>query len=81
MRAERMRSKKVPVGAAEVVDRERRMQKKGVAGKLRIGWPALMRFKPNFTDPFSKAREDGLKRAGVETFHGVRIFWMRTPFR
>jgi glutathione reductase (NADPH) len=66
--------KKVLVGAAEVVDRERRMQKKGVAGDLRIDWPALIRFKRSFTDPFSKAREGGLKKAGVETFHGHAHF-------
>lgn len=66
--------KKVLVGAAEVVDRERRMQKKGVAGNIQIDWPALIRFKRSFTDPFPKAREGGLQKAGIETFHGRAHF-------
>lgn len=66
--------KKVLVGAAEIIDRERRMQNKGSAGESRIDWPALIRFKRSFTDPFPKAREDGFKKAGIETFHGRAHF-------
>ncbi len=67
--------KKVLVGAAELVDWVSRMRDKGVAdGRVQIDWPALMRFKRTFTDPFPKAREEGLARAGIETFHGRARF-------
>ena len=66
--------KKVLVGAAEVVDRKFRMQGKGVVGDTRIDWPALMRFKRTFTDPFPAAREDGFVKAGIATFHGPARF-------
>lgn len=66
--------KKVLVGAAEVLDWERRMQGKGLADGSRIEWPALIRFKRSFTDPFPKAREDGFLKAGIKTFHGRARF-------
>jgi len=66
--------KKVLVGVAEIIDRERRMQSKGIAQGSRIEWPALIRFKRSFTDPFPKAREDGFTKAGIETFHGRACF-------
>jgi glutathione reductase (NADPH) len=66
--------KKVLVGAAEIVDRRRRMEGRGVAGDVRIDWPELIRFKATFTDPFPKQREDGFLQAGVETFHGRARF-------
>lgn len=40
----------------------------------RIDWPALIRFKRSFPDPFPKAREDGFKKAGIKTFHGHARF-------
>ena len=70
--------KKVLRGAAEVVDHRLRMENKGVTGETRIDWPALMRFKRTFTDPFPKAREDGFTRAGIVTFHGLARFTDRT---
>lgn len=66
--------KKVLVGAAEIVDRSRRMDGRGVAGDLRIDWPELIRFKATFTNPFPQQREDGFVHAGVETFHGRARF-------
>ncbi len=66
--------KKVLVGAAEVVDRQRRMVGRGVAGDVHIDWAELIRFKATFTDPFPKQREDGFLQAGVETFHGHARF-------
>ncbi len=70
--------KKVLVGAAEVVDHKLRMQGKGVTGDTRIDWPALIRFKRTFTDPFPKAREDGFVKAGIATFHGPARFIGKT---
>ncbi|GAA4203735.1 dihydrolipoyl dehydrogenase family protein [Microbispora amethystogenes] len=66
--------KKVLVGAAEIIDRKRRMEGQGVAGDLRIDWPELIRFKATFTDPFPRQREDGFVEAGVEPFHGRARF-------
>ncbi len=43
--------KKVLVGAAELVDWQRRMTGHGIAGEVRINWADLMRFKRSFTDP------------------------------
>ncbi|HEX7360731.1 MAG TPA: FAD-dependent oxidoreductase [Bryobacteraceae bacterium] len=66
--------KKVLVGAAEIIDREHRMQDKGVTTGSRIDWQTLIWFKTSFTDPFPKAHEDSLLTAGIETFHGRAHF-------
>lgn len=66
--------KKVLVGAAEIIDRERRMQNRGISAGCRIDWPSLMRFKTTFTEPFPKAREDSFRNAGIETVHGRARF-------
>ncbi len=63
--------KKVLVGAAELMDWNRRMEGKGVhADQSRIAWPELMRFKRSFTDPVPKSREESFARAGIAAFHG-----------
>ncbi|MER7788093.1 NAD(P)/FAD-dependent oxidoreductase [Streptomyces sp. NPDC097640] len=66
--------KKVLVGAAEIIDRRRRMEGRGIAGELGIDWPELIRFKSTFTDPFPALREDSFVKDGVETFHGTARF-------
>jgi glutathione reductase (NADPH) len=55
--------KKVLVGAAEVIDRNRRMKGKGIDGAARIEWPELMKFKRSFTEPVSP-KSRGWFRAG-----------------
>jgi len=63
--------KKVLVGAAETVDRARRMKGKGIqTEKLQIDWQELMRFKRSFTEPVPKNREEGFVKAGIVAFHG-----------
>jgi glutathione reductase (NADPH) len=66
--------KKVLVGAAEIIDRRRRMEGRGIAGDLSIDWPELIRFKSTFTDPFPAEREEGFAKAGVENLHGLARF-------
>ncbi|HEX7359658.1 MAG TPA: NAD(P)/FAD-dependent oxidoreductase [Bryobacteraceae bacterium] len=66
--------KKILVGAAEIIDRERRMQNRGISPGSRIDWRSLIRFKRTFTDPFPKAREDSFRSAGIETLHGRARF-------
>jgi glutathione reductase (NADPH) len=63
--------KQVLVGAAEGLDRVRRMKGKGIrAEEIRIDWQELMRFKRSFTEPVPKNREESFARAGIATFHG-----------
>src|SRR5713226_7868279 len=63
--------KKVLVGAAEVIDWNRRMQDKGIrAQQTRIDWPELMRFKRTFTEPVPKQTEQWMAKSGIATFHG-----------
>jgi glutathione reductase (NADPH) len=67
--------KKVLVGAAEAVDRVRRMKGKGIqAEKLQIDWQELMRFKRSFTEPVPKNREEGFAKVGIVAFHGRARF-------
>ena len=66
--------KKVLVGAAEVIDWQRRMTGHGVEGDARIDWPALMRFKRTFTDPPPAKHEAAFEKAGVVTYHGRARF-------
>lgn len=67
--------KKVLVGAAELVDWNRRMTGKGfVASEIRIEWSELMRFKRAFTDPVPQNREKSFAKAGIATVHGRAHF-------
>src|SRR5919198_654930 len=68
--------KKVLIGAAEVIDWNRRMSGKGIDNtkEIRIEWPELMRFKRSFTEPVPRTREEQFSKAGVSTFHGHAQF-------
>lgn len=67
--------KKVLVGAAEVIDWNRRMNGKGVHGEQsRIEWPELIRFKRTFTEPVPKFKEESFAKAGIAAFHGRARF-------
>jgi glutathione reductase (NADPH) len=68
--------KKVLVGAAEVIDWNRRMEGKGITdpNKLKIHWPDLMNFKRSFTEPVPKEREEQFSKAGIIAFHGRAMF-------
>jgi glutathione reductase (NADPH) len=67
--------KKVLVGAADIIDSQRRMRGKGIKeGDAGIDWQELIRFKRTFTDPFPKAREGSLQQAGITTCHGPATF-------
>lgn len=71
--------KKVLVGAAELIDRTRRMEGKGISAKgAELDWPSLMRFKKTFTDPVPQNREKGFVKAGIATFHGRTRFINQT---
>jgi glutathione reductase (NADPH) len=68
--------KKVLVGAAEVIDMNKRMKGKGVKtyGVTAIDWQELMRFKQTFTEPVPESREKSFHKAGISTFHGKARF-------
>jgi len=70
--------KKVLVGAAELIDWNRRMDNEGIVGTvmndLRNNWPELMRFKRTFTEPVPKNREEAFSKAGINSFHGTAQF-------
>src|SRR5919106_958646 len=70
LRLARLRSQESTVGAADLIDWNRRMAPNGIAGTLGIDWPALMRFKRGFTDPVPKQREQALRDAGIDVFPG-----------
>jgi glutathione reductase (NADPH) len=67
--------KKVLVGNAEAIEWVRRLEGKGVrADALRIEWPELMRFKRSMIAGYSERKEEGFRRAGIETFRGRACF-------
>lgn len=61
--------KKVLVGAAELIDWNRRMEGTGIVKNgTQIDWPALMRFKKSFTDPVPDHQLKRFSKAGIESF-------------
>lgn len=70
--------KKVLVGAAELIDWNRRMDNQGIVNTvmndLRNNWPELMRFKRTFTEPVPKNREEAFSKAGINSYHGTAEF-------
>lgn len=66
--------KKVLVGAAEVVDWQRRMTGHGTGGEVRIDWSELMAFKRTFTEPVPQNLEKNLGKQGIATHHGETRF-------
>jgi glutathione reductase (NADPH) len=60
--------KKVLVGAAEVVDRARRLKGFGMRGEPRIEWSELMDFKRSFTEPVPSSRAESLQESGIDLY-------------
>jgi glutathione reductase (NADPH) len=74
--------KKVLVGAAQLVDWNRRMVGKGVGSSdVKIDWQALMNFKRTFTDPVPEKREHEYREAGITPFHGRTRFLDHTSLQ
>jgi glutathione reductase (NADPH) len=66
--------KKVLVGAANIIDQNRRMQGKGIQSDAHIDWKELIKFKRTFTDPVPDSTEKSMKEAGITLFHGKASF-------
>jgi glutathione reductase (NADPH) len=69
--------KKVLVGVAEALDHARRLTGQGIAGDIRIDWPALMRRKRSFTEPVPPNREQEFAATGITTIRGRARFVAR----
>ena len=73
---------KVLVGAAELREWDRRMSEKGISSNgAEIDWPALIRFKREFTDPVPESREKGFRKVGISLFHGRARFLDRNTLQ
>src|SRR6516165_5583802 len=58
--------KKVLVGAAEVIDWNRRMLGKGIrAEQARVEWPELMGFKRSMIEQIPKYKEESFSKSGI----------------
>lgn len=67
--------KKVLVGAAEAIDRSRRMRGHGIAGsESAIAWNELIKFKRTFTEPVPAMKEKNFAKNGIDAYHGRAKF-------
>lgn len=66
--------KKILVGGTTAVDHARRLNDKGVAGDVRIDWPALMAFKRRFTDSVPPNQERRYAENGIDAYQGKAQF-------
>jgi len=67
--------KKVLVGAAEVIDWNRRMGDHGIrAEHAQIDWSRLIQFKRSFIESVPKNSEESFVKRGISTFHGRARF-------
>ncbi|RDY67603.1 NAD(P)/FAD-dependent oxidoreductase, partial [Halobacillus trueperi] len=73
--------KKVLVGAAELVDWNKRMNGNGIKENTSIHWQDLMKFKRTFTSSVPEKKEAGLNKRGISTYHGNASFQSETEVR
>jgi glutathione reductase (NADPH) len=66
----------VLVGAAEVINLNRRMKGKGIIDieDVKISWHDLMHFKRSFIEPVPKEGEQQFSKAGIVAYHGRARF-------
>lgn len=66
--------KKVLVGAAELIDWNKRMHGKGIEEDSKINWPQLMEFKRTFTQTIPEDTEEKFEKLGIDLYHGQAVF-------
>ncbi|MFZ3579039.1 dihydrolipoyl dehydrogenase family protein [Virgibacillus sp. DJP39] len=66
--------KKILVGITEYMDGVERLKGSGINGDIYINWNDLMNYKKTFTDDFPEMKEKGLKKQGIDTYHGHAAF-------
>ncbi len=62
------------MAGAEVLDRVRRMQGKGVEREVGVNWRELVAFKNTFTGPIPDKHERRYAENGIDAFHGPARF-------
>ncbi len=73
--------KKVLVGAAELIDWNKRMNGDGINENASINWQDLMTFKRTFTSSVPEMIEDSLQQSGIDTYHGKVSFQSETEIK
>ncbi|HEY3644916.1 MAG TPA: FAD-dependent oxidoreductase [Gammaproteobacteria bacterium] len=66
--------KKVLRSGAMAYDYARRMRGRGLAGEVRVDWPALMAFKRGFTDPVPEQKQKTFLDKHIDAYHGWARF-------
>lgn len=66
--------KKVLVGAAELIDWNKRMHGKGIEEDSKINWSELMAFKRTFTEDIPNDTEEKFSKLGIDMYHGQAKF-------
>lgn len=66
--------KKVIIGATEVRDFAKRLQRKGIDTIPDINWKDIMAFKQTFVDEMPRKIEKGYEKNGIDTFHSSATF-------
>lgn len=73
--------KKVLVGAAELIDWNKRMNGKGIQEDTKIDWQELMNFKRTFTESVPEDTEKKFTELGIDRYHGKAYFESETVLR
>lgn len=73
--------KKVLVGAAELIDWNRRMDGLGIVDNSSINWQQLMAFKRQFTEPIPERTEIKYEELGIDLYSGKGEFQSETEIR
>ncbi|MGM0568765.1 MAG: dihydrolipoyl dehydrogenase family protein, partial [Elusimicrobiota bacterium] len=66
--------KKLLVGAAEIVDKSRKMKGKGIFSDATIDWQDLIRYKNTLIDGVPKAKQKSFDKASIDSFKGECSF-------
>ncbi|WP_301108070.1 NAD(P)/FAD-dependent oxidoreductase [Sporosarcina sp.] len=73
--------KKVLVGAAELIDWNKRMNGKGIEEDTKIDWQELMNFKRTFSESVPEDTEKKFTELGIDRYHGKAFFESETEVR
>ncbi|ARK20667.1 NAD(P)/FAD-dependent oxidoreductase [Sporosarcina sp. P26b] len=73
--------KKVLVGAAELIDWNKRMHGKGIEEDSKINWSELMEFKRTFTQTIPEDTEEKYGKLGIDMYHGKAVFQSETELK
>lgn len=66
--------KKILYGVAEIIERTKDMNKKGMEKEYKINWGDLMKFKNSFTNLIPKGNENAFRKTGIDAYYGQAMF-------